>query len=62
MIKTTYVTSSNTFGGLIYQADFCTDYEGTRNIASRIESDMKKDKEWAKAALNNRRKKNYVKH
>lgn len=34
------------FGGLIYQSDFCTDYNGKNNtygstIASRIESDMR---------------------
>lgn len=33
----------NTYGGDIYISDFCTDYEGSRNIAERIESDWRFD-------------------
>lgn len=39
----TTVLNHNTYGGTIYQNDFCTDYEGTRNIASRIATDWKFD-------------------
>lgn len=52
-----YTTSSNytdhsIFGGIIYASDFCTDYEGTRNIASRIVSDWIFDEQCRKNALN----------
>ena len=48
MNKTVTITSknhkySNTYGGIICQSDFCTDYMGTRNIAERIVSDWKFD-------------------
>lgn len=48
MNKTVTITSKNykyvnTYGGDIRPSDFCTDYEGTRNIADRIESDWKFD-------------------
>ena len=33
----------NTYGGNIYVSDFCTDYEGSRNIANRIMADWKFD-------------------
>lgn len=33
----------NTYGGNIYISDFCTDYEGSRNIANRIMADWKFD-------------------
>ena len=36
---------ANTYGGDIYASDFCTDYKGTRNIASRIVSAWKFDEE-----------------
>ncbi len=42
---TTYKTNHNTFGGVIYQSDFCTDYETTHNIAARIVSDWSFDKQ-----------------
>ena len=34
---------ANTYGGNICASDFCTDYEGTRNIANRIIADWKFD-------------------
>lgn len=34
---------TNTFRGLIFPSDFCTEYEGTRNIAERIENDRRFD-------------------
>lgn len=53
MNKTVTITSqnhkySNTYGGNIYPSDFCTDYEGTRNIASRIMSGWKFDEQCRK--------------
>ena len=43
MNKTVAITSknhkyANTYGGNIIQSDFCTDYEGTRNVADKIVS------------------------
>lgn len=38
----------NTYGGLIFPSDYCTDYEGTRNIAERIAADWKFDKQCKK--------------
>lgn len=57
-----YTTSSNyadhtRFGGTICASDFCTDYEGTRNIASRIASDWKFDERCRKNAENRGRAK-----
>ena len=48
MNKTATITSknhkyANTYGGKIRISDFCTDYEGSRNIADRIISDWKDD-------------------
>ncbi len=48
MNRTVTITSKNhkyqnTYGGNICISDFCTDYEGSRNIAERIESDWKFD-------------------
>ena len=48
MNKTVTITSKNhkyqnTYGGNIYTSDFCTDYEGSRNIANRIMADWKFD-------------------
>lgn len=34
---------TSSFGGLIFPSDFCTEYEGTRNIIGRILSDRKFD-------------------
>ena len=46
---TTYGTEThNTFGGNICASDFCTDYEGTRNIAERIASDWRFDEQCKK--------------
>lgn len=39
---------ANTYGGYIFASDFCTDYEGTRNIAERIINDWKFDKQCKK--------------
>lgn len=52
-----YTTPSNyadhtRFGGIIYASDFCTEYEETRNIASRIASDWKFDERCRENALN----------
>lgn len=57
-----YTTSSNyadhtRFGGIICASDFCTDYEGTRNITSRITSDWKFDERCRKNAENRDRAK-----
>lgn len=38
----------NTYGGLILASDFCTDYEGTKNIAERIAADWQFDKQCKK--------------
>ena len=48
MSKTVTITSKNhkyqnTYGGNICVSDFCTDYEGSRNIANRIMADWKFD-------------------
>ena len=48
MNRTVTITSKNhkyqnTYGGNIYVSDFCTDYEGSRNIANRIMADWKFD-------------------
>lgn len=52
MTKTTnYMTkhnTHNTFSGVLYASDFCTDYEGTRNIADRIARDWAFDKQCMK--------------
>ena len=65
-IRNYYATPSNyadhsTFGGIICASDFCTDYEGTRNIANRIASDWKFDECCKKNALNRDRTMNYKK-
>lgn len=49
MNRTVIITSKNhkyqnTYGGNICISDFCTDYEGSRNIAERIASDWRFDK------------------
>lgn len=49
MNKTVTITSKNhkyatTYGGNICQSDFCTDYEGTRNIADKIASAWRFDR------------------
>ena len=48
MNRTVTITSknhkyANTYGGNICISDFCTDYEGSRNIANRIMADWKFD-------------------
>lgn len=48
----------NTYGGVIFSSDYCTDYEGTRNIASRIASDLRFDKQCKKNAENRDRERN----
>ena len=53
MNKTVTITSKNhkyqnTYGGKIRVSDFCTDYEGSRNIAERIASDWRFDKACAR--------------
>ena len=45
--------SPNTYGGNICISDFCTDYEGKRNIAERIAHDWEFDKQ-CKRNLENR--------
>ena len=62
MTNRKYYTPSNyadhtKFGGTICASDFCTDYEGTRNIANRIASDWKFDEQCRKNALNRDRAK-----
>ena len=58
MNKTITITSKNykyqnTYGGKIRVSDFCTDYEGGRNIADRIISDWKDDLSYHKQMENN---------
>lgn len=53
MNKTVTITPKNhkyqnTYGGNICASDFCTDYEGSRKIAERIESDWRFDKSCAR--------------
>lgn len=53
MNRTVTITSKNhkyqnTYGGNICVSDFCTDYEGSRNIAERIASDLRFDKSCAR--------------
>lgn len=45
---TTIYTESCYFKGLIYESDFNTEYNGTRNIASRIAADWTFDKQCRK--------------
>lgn len=59
MTQTKITTQShNTYGGLILQSDYCTDYEGTKNIASRIASDLRFDQQCRKNAENRDRERN----
>ena len=51
----------NTYGGCIFASDFCTDYEGTRNIAERIVSDWKFDKQ-CKKNIEMKNKRRYCKN
>ena len=58
MNRTVTITSKNhkyqnTYGGDICISDFCTDYEGSRNIADRIISDWKDDLSRHKQMENN---------
>ncbi len=58
MNRTVTITSknhkhANTYGGNICASDFCTDYEGSRNIADRIISDWKDDLSRKKQMENN---------
>lgn len=39
---------TNTYGGNICFSDFCTNHNGTRNIAERIMTDLKFDRQCAK--------------
>lgn len=48
----------NTYGGYIFASDFCTGYEGTRNIAERIINDWKFDKQCKKNLEIRKRSKN----
>lgn len=53
MNKTVTITPKNhkyqnTYGRNICASDFCTDYEGSRKIAERIESDWRFDKSYAR--------------
>ncbi len=53
MNKTVTITSknhkyANIYGGNIYITDFNTSYDGTKKIASRIETDFKFDKQCMK--------------
>lgn len=50
----------NTFGGLINNSDFCTDYEGTRSIADRIITDWKFDMRCKKNIEQRDKYKNYA--
>lgn len=57
MNKTVTITSknhkyANTYGGNICQSDFCTDYTGSRNVASEIFSNWKFDSECGKHMAN----------
>ena len=53
MNRTVTITSKNhkyqnTYGGKIRVSDFCTEYEGSRNIAERIEYDWRFDRSCAR--------------
>lgn len=48
----------NTYGGLIFPSDYCTDYKGIGNIASRIASDLRFDQQCKKNAENRDRERN----
>lgn len=51
-----------TYGGAINSSDFCTDYEGTRNVARNILSDWSFDKECGRNIANINRRKGYKKN
>ena len=61
----TYRHDPTTFGGLIYESDFNTDFRGkdekSSPIASRIMADMKFDKQCRLLAQSRERNKNNVK-
>ena len=53
MNKTVIITSknhkyANTYGGNITASDFCTDYDGSRNIADKIVSAWRVDEQCKK--------------
>lgn len=50
----------NTYGGYIYAEDFCTDYNGSRNMAQRIIDDWNFDIRCKKAMANTKRKAVYA--
>ncbi len=61
-----YSVDHSTFGGIIYQSDFETDYRGKDNnngssIAQRIVSDFTFDEQCRKNTENRERNKKYVK-
>ncbi len=61
-----YKIDHSTFGGIIYQSDFETDYRGQDNnngssIAQRIVSDLKFDEQCRKNIENRERNKKYGK-
>lgn len=61
MNRTVTITSKNhkyqnTYGGNVCASDFCTDYEGTRNIANRIASDWKFDEQCKRNIISRNRK------
>lgn len=59
MTETKTITRNhNTYGGLILSTDYCTDYKGTINIASRIASDLRFDQQCRKNAEKRDRERN----
>lgn len=52
---TTYRPNHNTFGGEVYQSDFCTEHKGARNIAERIISDLRFDEKCRRNILERER-------
>lgn len=64
MNRTVTITSKNhehqhTYGGSICWSDFCTDYEGTRNIADRIAADWKFDEKCRKNLISRQYTENF---
>lgn len=45
MNKINFTEKQTTFGGLVYLFDYCTDFERSKNLASRIASDLRFDQQ-----------------
>lgn len=56
--NTAPIENNTAFGGIIYIWDYCTDYAKFKNIAGRIESDMKFDEQCRKNILSRKHEQN----